>query len=118
MGSFRNLEAWRLAMDLVDAVYVAVASFPASERFSLSQQMRSSAVSIPSNIAEGCGRYTMGDERRFFRNARGSSYELQTQIEIARRQHFIDEPLAMALVAQAEKVGRKINAYLNTLPKD
>ena len=115
MGNFRNLVAWQKAMDLVDHVYIAVQQFPRSELFALSQQMRTSASSIPSLIAEGNGRFTTADQRHFYRQARGSDYELQTQIEIARRQDFITTEQANVLTAQANEVGRLINGLLRDL---
>jgi four helix bundle protein len=112
MGTFRNLLAWQVAMDLVDAVYIAVRTFPKSELYGLSQQMRSSAVSIPSNIAESRGRFTPGEEHQFLRHARGSTCELQTQIEIAARQGLIEIETAAELTKLADRVGCLINGLL------
>jgi four helix bundle protein len=116
MGTFRNLVAWQVAMELVDAVYLAVRSFPKSELFGLGQQMRSAAVSIPSNIAESRGRFSRAEEHQFLRHARGSTYELHTQIEIAMRQEFIDAPTAANLTKLADSTGRLINALLKCDP--
>jgi four helix bundle protein len=124
MGNYRNLAAWQRAMDLCDEVYVAVRQFPKQELFVLSQQMRSAALSIPSLIAEGQGRYTIPDQRHFTREARGSVYELQTQIEVAVRQKFITAEDGAKLMKTAGEVGRRINALLTSLtpnpggPKD
>ena len=81
--TFRNLHAWRRAVDLAKAVYHATQRLPASERFGLALQMRRAAVSIPSNIAEGNARQTRADYLRFLGIARGSLAELETQITIA-----------------------------------
>lgn len=116
MGTYRNLIAWQKAMDLVDAVYCAVRTFPQAELYCLSQQMRTAAVSIPSNLAEGRGRHTFGEERQFLRQARGSTYELQTQIEIAARQRFVTPADAESLMRRADEVGRLINGLLRSLP--
>jgi four helix bundle protein len=102
-------------MDLVDAIYMTVRNFPKSELLGLTHQLKSSATSIPSNIAEGCGRYTLADQRHFFRQARGSVYELQTQIEIARRQGFMVTTTAEDLTRKANEVGRLINGFLRSL---
>ena len=115
MGNYRNLRAWQQGMELVDQVYVVIRSFPKSEMFGLSQQMRAAAISIPSNLAEGSGRYSIPEEKQFARHARGSTYELQTQIEIAARQGFITSDDAMNLQQKAGKVGRLINAYIGSL---
>jgi four helix bundle protein len=116
MGSYRNLIAWQKAMDLVDAVYLAVRSFPRTELFGLTDQMKSAAIGIPSDLAEGCGRrHTIPDQRHLWREARGSVYELQTQIEIARRQGFISLRTSHDLMSRADEVGRLINGLLRRL---
>jgi four helix bundle protein len=117
MSSFRSLVAWQKAMDLVDDVYRAVGSFPRSEIFVLSQQMRSSAISVPSNIAEGRGRWSLPEYRQFLRHARGSTLELETQILIAGRQRFIDADMTRRLVESAQEVGRLINGLLRSTTK-
>jgi four helix bundle protein len=99
-------------MDLVDQVYIAVRTFPRSELYGLSQQMRSAAVSIPSNIAESRGRRGVREEQQFVRHARGSTYELQTQIEIAIRQGFLDPNVGAELTKLADSVGCLVNALL------
>ena len=81
----------------------------------LSAQMRSAAISIPCNIAEGCGRWTAKEQRQFARHARGSVLELQTQIEIARRQDFIDRKQGDALTELAAEVGKALNGWLRQL---
>ena len=111
MGAFRNLIVWQKAMDLVDSVYSITRSFPRAETFGLTQQIRSAAYSVPANLAEGCGRYTAPDELRFVRQARGSIYELQTLLEVARRQQYIAEGAAKKLERAANEVGRLVNGY-------
>ena len=115
MGAFRTLIAWQLAMELADDVYQAVEPFPKSELFVLSQQMRAAALSIPSLIAEGRGRYTPADQRHFYREARGSNYELQTQIEFAMRRQLVVPEQGHQLLRKAERVGRLINGLLNKM---
>ncbi len=102
-------------MDLVDAVYAAARFLPKSELFELTHQLKSAASSIPSNIAEGCGRHTLADQRHFYRQARGSVYELQTQIEIARHQRFVTAGIANDLRDRSNEVGRLINGLLRSL---
>jgi four helix bundle protein len=80
--------------------------------------MRSAAVSIPSLLAEGQGRYTIPDQRHFTRQARGSTYELQTQIEIAVRQKFITTDTGLLLLKSADRVGCVINGLLRSLGTD
>ena len=76
-------------MELTDRVYDLVATFPKEERYALGDQLRRAVVSIPSNIAEGFGRETHKDFAHFLAQARGSLYEVDTQIEIAIRRRFI-----------------------------
>ena len=78
--SYRDLSAWQKARLLVKEVYLLTAAFPVGERFGLVSQMNRAAVSIPSNIAEGYGRATTQDYLHFLRIARGSAYELETQL--------------------------------------
>src|SRR5687768_11969274 len=81
--SFRDLDAWHLAMDIVIDVYRLTRALPAEERFGLSAQLRRAAVAIPSNIAEGHSRIGGGEFRRFVSIARGSGAEVETQIAVA-----------------------------------
>lgn len=79
----KDLEVWKISMDLVIKIYKITKSFPDSEKFALTSQMCRAAISIPSNIAEGCGRGTDKDTLRFLDIALGSSAELETQLLIA-----------------------------------
>jgi four helix bundle protein len=81
--SYRDLLVWQKSMKLVTEIYVATKGFPTEELYALTGQLRRCAVSIPSNIAEGYGRNSTGDYKRFLQIAVGSIFELQTQIEIA-----------------------------------
>ena len=89
MDSFRELKVWQKAMDLTDGVYALVRKLPAEERFALGDQLRRAVVSIPSNIAEGFGRDSHKDFAHFLSQARGSLYEVDTQLEIAVRNNYI-----------------------------
>jgi len=113
MSTFRNVTAWQKAMDLVDAIYEAVACFPQCELYALAQQMKKAAVSIPSNIAEGRGRRTTADYRNFLYHARGSAHELDTQIEIAARRRFLNADTAHVLSDKTAQVGKLINTLIN-----
>jgi four helix bundle protein len=82
--SFRDLVVWQRSMQLVLVVYRLTQDFPREEQYGLTSQIRRSAVSIPSNIAEGQGRGGSGEFRHFLGIARGSNCEVETQLEIAR----------------------------------
>lgn len=106
MGSHRRLDAWKVGMELAKECYRLSQPFPSSERFGLTNQIRRSAVSIPANIAEGCGRATRGEFRQFLSIARGSLKELETLLELARDLGFgVAERIAEALIL-AERESR------------
>jgi len=114
-SQFRNLVAWQKSVELAVRMYRTCEAFPRSEQFGLAQQMRSASVSVPSNIAEGCGRGTLPDHRRFLMQARGSAYELETQIEIAERIGFINETDAAGLTSHVIDVAKLINGMIREL---
>src|SRR3989344_4678329 len=91
MSHYRELTVWQKSMDLVVAVYRYTQTFPESERYGLTSQMRRAAVSIPSNIAEG-GRRRGKDTVHFLKISFGSASELDTQLEIGRRLNFGKNP--------------------------
>lgn len=84
----RDLIVWQKSLDLADATYSLTKLFPKDELYGLVSQMRRSAVSIPSNIAEGSGRKTMKDFRQFLCIAYGSALELETQLLLSQRFHY------------------------------
>jgi four helix bundle protein len=83
MPGYKNLEAWKKSMQLVKEVYLLAELFPKQEMYGISSQAKRAAVSIPSNIAEGCGRHYKRDTMQFLHIARGSLYELETVLNIA-----------------------------------
>ena len=88
---YRDLIVWQRAMELVEVVYRLMKLFPPDERFRLCDQLSRAVVSIPSNIAEGNGRESKSEYARFLGIAKGSLYETETQLEIARRLGYIDD---------------------------
>ena len=103
-------------MELAKRVYVASETFPQSEVFGLTSQMRRAAVSIPSNVAEGKAVGGQG-YRRHVKIALGSDAELQTQIELAKRLNILADAAADELLQQATEVGRMLAGLLRALPK-
>jgi four helix bundle protein len=83
--SYKDLIVWQRSVELSVAVYKLTAAFPASERFGLANQLRRAAVSVASNIAEGYGRASKGEYVQFLGHARGSNFEVQTQLVISAR---------------------------------
>lgn len=86
--SYKDLLAWQKAMDFVDAVYVVTRTWPRTEVFALTQQLHKSAHSVPSNIAEGYGRFSAREFVRYLQIAHGSLLEAETQLLIGQRQGF------------------------------
>jgi four helix bundle protein len=87
----KDMEVWKQAMELVFKIYKLTEDFPKDEMFGLTSQIRRCAVSVPSNIAEGCGRFSDKETLRFISIASGSLAEMETQILIAHELNFINE---------------------------
>jgi len=113
--SFRYLQVWQKSMELTVVVYRITQSFPREEAFGLTSQLRRSAVSIPSNIAEGQGRLNTREFRQFLGIARGSNCELQTQLEIARRLGLGNLQLLNEAESLSHEIGKMIFAILGKL---
>ena len=109
--SYRSLIVWQKAMQFAKIVYAVVDTFPPAEKYALSDQIRRAVVSIPSNIAEGCGRTTNRDYAHFLSIARGSLYETMTQLELAESIGYIDT------IDEIESVATEISRMLTTLIK-
>ncbi|HEY3782216.1 MAG TPA: four helix bundle protein [Fimbriimonadaceae bacterium] len=113
--SFRDLIVWQQGVALVEDIYRASDGWPKSEDYALTSQIRRSAVSIPSNIAEGSGRGTVRDYQHFLRIARGSVRELETQIEIAFRVRYVESAKAEALQSKLASVSKLLNRLIKSL---
>ena len=116
--NYVDLLAWQKSMDLVELAYRIAKRFPKEEMFALSNQLRRAAVSIPANIAEGQGRGSPGDFRRFLSIAIGSLRETETLVMIARRVSHIDEDEMQGFLGRSAEVGRLITGLLNSLARD
>ncbi len=114
-SSYTDLVVWQRAIELSLATYKVTSEFPDSERFGLTNQLRRASVSVASNIAEGYGRATKGEYLQFLGHARGSIYELQTQLVIAdgldfgkatqrRNVHELSNEVSRMLVAIMKKL--------------
>ena len=112
-GRFRDVIAWQKAYELSRRVYELAGGFPVDQRFSLLQQIQRAAVSVPSNIAEGWGRGSTRDYVRFLGVARGSLYELQTQLWLAADLGYIDK--TSTVYDLMEEVERILNALIRKL---
>jgi four helix bundle protein len=113
--SYRDLVVWQKAVALVTEVYRITKEFPKDEVFGLISQMRRSAISISSNIAEGHGRASRKEYVYFLSNARGSLLELETQVTIAQNLTYINEPITTRLLTLTAEIGRIINGLMSAL---
>ena len=114
-SSHRNSVAWQKGMQLAALIYKVTQGFPVDERFGLTNQLRRAAVSIPSNIAEGKGRLSTGELIQFLGIARGSTLEVQTQLELASMLGFWDPAGIVEAQAVVVEEIRILNATLVTL---
>lgn len=112
---FRDLVVWQRSMRLAEEIYSATRTFPREELFGLASQMRRAAVSVPSNIAEGQGRDSAKSFAHFTNQARGSLYELETQLELARNLGMIPRKQSELLLLEAAEIGRMLHGLRNTL---
>ncbi len=115
MTSYKDLIVWQKSMDLVERVYAVTKSFPKEEMFSLTDQMRRAAVSIPSNIAEGKTRDSVKECLHFLSIARGSASELNTQLLICKRLNYLNESEAEQTIILCEEVGRMLYGLMQKL---
>lgn len=100
-------------MSLVEMVYQLTASFPEEEKFGLTNQIRRSAVSVSSNIAEGAGRNSKKEFRNFLGIANGSLNELMTQLELANRLRFIEEQKLEGTIVLGNEIQKIIYTLIN-----
>ena len=118
MRDHKKLRAFQLADDLAVAIYEVTASFPGSEKFGLTSQLRRAAVSVPSNIVEGCARSTLSDYLRFLGIAYGSACELQYQLSLAHRLGFADESRLRGTSDLAVETSKVIGGLIRSLRKE
>ncbi|MFZ5969987.1 MAG: four helix bundle protein [Bacteroidota bacterium] len=115
--SYQELEVWKQTKDLVKHIYELTKSFPKEEQFGLTNQLRRAAVSIPSNIAEGCGRNHFKDSIQLFFIARGSLYEVETQLVIAFDLKYVSPTALEAYMVLIKSCKRLLNGFINYFQK-
>ncbi|GEO03969.1 hypothetical protein AAE02nite_16330 [Adhaeribacter aerolatus] len=109
---YTDLDVWKNSRSLANKIYEITKGFPKEEIFGLTSQMRRAGVSIPSNIAEGCGRQYSKDAIQFFFVARGSLYELETQLYIASDQGYISIDEITKCLEEVTKCKQLINGFI------
>ncbi len=115
MHNFKELKVWNLSRELVKEVYVLTANFPAEEKFGLISQLRRCVVSIPTNIAEGCGRNTDKDFAQFLNISLGSAYELETLLILAMDVNFISNEQLEQLTTKISEIQKMTFGLIKTL---
>ena len=112
MRDFRKLEVWKQGIDLVDKIYSITEKFPKTELYGITNQVQRAAVSIPSNIAEGCSRNSSKEFIRYLEISMGSSFELETQLIVAQRRKYFDD---ITIFQELEILQKRINTLINSL---
>ena len=115
MHNLKELKIWNKAIDLTVETYKATANFPSEEKYGLTSQIRKSAVSIPSNIAEGAGRNSNGEFVHFLGIANGSSYELQTQLIVSNKLQLISDETVSPLLNQIDEIQKMNYKFQQTI---
>ncbi|GAB5508103.1 MAG: four helix bundle protein [Rhizobiaceae bacterium] len=116
ISSYQDLIVWQQAMDLVASIYELTGSWPKEELYGLTNQIRRSAVSIPSNIAEGYGRESSASYQHFLRVAQGSLKELETQLMISARVGISNSSAIDPLLTACQSVGKLLRLLIRKLP--
>ena len=117
INSYRDLDVWKQSRQLVKSVYQLSRYFPKEEQFGLTNQLRRAAISVPSNIAEGSGRNHSKDSIQFFFIARGSLYEIETQLIISFDLEYISDSHLKEVLEQVTRCKKLINGFINYFQK-
>ena len=115
LKSYRDLEVWQKAIELVEQVYKLTRKFPPEERFGLAGQLQRAAISIPANIAEGYGRSHLGDYLHHLSIGRGSLAELETHLIIAVRLKFVTRENSLDAWKLSQSVGQMLTKLMQSL---
>jgi four helix bundle protein len=112
---YHELIVWQRAIELTVCIYKLTRSFPKEELYGLTSQMRRASVSVASNIAEGRGRLTPGEFRQFLGLAQGSTYELQTQLLVARKLGLGSDEVLDEAASLSDEVSKMLGSFIQTL---
>lgn len=115
--SYLDLDVWQQARVLVKNIYQLTRKFPKEEQFGLTTQLRRAVISVPSNIAEGCGRNHFKDSIQFFFIARASLYEVETQIIVSTDLGFLSEQELETILNQVTRCKKLLNGFINYFQK-
>jgi four helix bundle protein len=115
--AFQDLTVWQRAMEMSECVYRLTKTFPKEELYGLTSQLRRASISVASNIAEGRGRSTTGEFRQFLSIAQGSTFEVHTQLLMAKRLQFGDEEMFQKSEALCIETSKMLRAFIASLGK-
>lgn len=115
VASYRDLVLWQKSVALVTSLYRVTQGFPKEEIYGLTNQIRRAAVSIPANVAEGQGRLTTGEFKQFLGHARGSRFELESHVSIAKNLKYVSDKEAETIIEHIHELARLVNGLLNAL---
>ncbi len=115
--TYKDLNVWQEARKLSKDIYSLTSEFPKEEQFGLINQMRRCAISVPSNIAEGCGRNYPKDSIQFFHISRGSLYELETQLYLSFDLYYIDQTKLNEVLLSTETTRKLLSGFIRYYQK-
>lgn len=117
MGSIKNLEdleAWQVAREFANKIYDLTASFPKDEKYNIVRHMRESSRSVMGIIAEGFGRFFFKDSARFYSDARGSLFEVRSDLYLSFDRKYINKQTLIDCLKDADRLGRLINGLISS----
>lgn len=115
MRNFRNYDVWTDGVDFCVQVYKMTEQFPKKETYALSDQMQRAAVSIPSNVAEGCSRRSEKEFGHFLEVSLGSAYEVETQMEIAARLGYVTRDQYDKSLESVQSIEKRLSSVINNI---
>ncbi len=113
--SFEEMPVWQKGLELVEQIYAITERLPTKEDYGLTSQMRRSALSVPSNIAEGFGRKHTKDKLRFYYNSRGSLAETKSHLLCGRHVGYFTNEQCSQIASQIEEIWKELNALIRAL---
>jgi four helix bundle protein len=115
---FEDLRIWQDGMDLVEEIFGVTSNFPKSEIYGLTNQIRRAVISVPSNIAEGCGKNTKKDFVRYLYNSLGSIKEVKCQLIIARRLNFLDKDSGEKIIDESDRLAGMLMKFIKKVSSE
>jgi len=115
MQTYKDLLVWQKGIELCESIYVISRSFPREELYGLTTQIRRAAISVPSNIADGSGRTTRGEFVQSVGHSRGSLFEVETQLLVAKKVSYLSEEQIQPVLVLTGEIGRLSSGLIRSL---